>query len=119
MEDICLRSMRCPVYRRLEANSGLDKGLGKSSGDAKGKSIRVIPEMQNTDALEDGGSASSSVEAPVMGVEPRGRHGYMGILVNWETRRNYRISPERGYFARKQLYRHEEPCDGRLSSTVP
>jgi hypothetical protein len=43
--------------------------LGKSSDDAKGNAIRVIPKMRNTDALEDGGSASSSVEAPVMGVE--------------------------------------------------
>ena len=52
--------------------------LGKSSGDAKGKAIRGTPEMRNTNALEDDGSASSSVEAPVMGVEPRGRHSQTG-----------------------------------------
>ena len=42
--------------------------------------------MRNTDALEDGGSACSSVEAPAMGVEPRGRHsktgGHYGQLRN-------------------------------------
>ena len=62
------------MYRWRESDSGSDRELGKSSGDIKGKAIRVIPEMQNTDAPEDVGSASSSVEAPVMGVEPRGRH---------------------------------------------
>jgi len=53
--------------------------------------------MRNTDALEDGGSASSSVEAPVMGVEPRGRHsktgGHYGQLSNQEEPP---LSPERG-----------------------
>ena len=34
--------------------------------------------MRNTDVFEDDGSTSSSVEAPVMGGEPSGRHGYMG-----------------------------------------
>ena len=75
MEGACLWSMRCPVYRWLESDLGSGTELGKSSGDAKEKAIRVIPEMRNTDALGDGGSASSSVEAPVMGVEQRGRHG--------------------------------------------
>ena len=63
--------MRCPVYRWLESDLGSGMELGKSSGDAKGKSIRVIPEMRNTDAPEDGGSTCNSVKAPVTGVEPR------------------------------------------------
>ena len=48
---------------------------GKSPNDAKGKSYKLEGEMRNTDAFGDGGSVSSSVEASVMGVEPRGRHG--------------------------------------------
>ena len=71
--------------------------LGKSPGDAKGKAISVNREMRNTDALEDGGSASSSVEAPVMGVERRGRHsqtgGHYGQLRNKDEPP---LSPERG-----------------------
>jgi hypothetical protein len=85
------------VYRWRESDSGLGPELGKSSGDAKGKAIRGNPEMRNTDALEDGGSASSSVEAPVMGVEPRGRHsktgGHYGQLSNQEEPP---LSPEKG-----------------------
>ena len=93
----CLLAMWCPVYMWREPNSGSDMKLGKSSSDAKGKVIRVIPEMRNTDALEDGGSASSSAEAPVTGVEPRGRHsktgGHYGQLRNQEEPP---LSPERG-----------------------
>ena len=85
------------MYRWRESDSSLGTELGKSSGDAKGKAIRGIPEMRNTDALEDGCSASSSVEAPVMGVEPRGRHsktgGHYGQLRNQEEPP---LSPERG-----------------------
>jgi hypothetical protein len=85
------------VYRWRESDSGLDMELGKSSGDGKGKAIRGNPEMRNTDALEDGGSARSSVEAPVMGVEPRGRHSktgeHYGQLRNQEEPP---LSPERG-----------------------
>ena len=72
MEGGCLWSMRCPVYRWLESDLGSGTELGKSSGDAKEKAIRVIPEMRNTDALEDGGSPYRSVEAAVMAVEQRG-----------------------------------------------
>src|ERR1017187_9979991 len=60
------------------AGSGSGAKLGKSSNNAKGKAISVNHEMRNTDVFEDGGSTSSSVEAPVTGVEPSGRHGYMG-----------------------------------------
>jgi hypothetical protein len=71
--------------------------LGKSSGDAKGKAIRGIPEMRNTNALEDGGSASSSVEASVMGVEPRGRQSKTGELYGQlRNQEEPPLSPERG-----------------------
>jgi hypothetical protein len=93
--------------------------LGKSSGDAKRKAIRGNPEMQNTDALGDGGSASSSVEAPVMGVEPRGRHsktgGHYGQLRNQEEPP---LSPERGPFAKRLSDRYEAPYEARVSRTV-
>ena len=75
------------MYRWRESDSGLGTELGKSSGDAKGKAIRGNPEMRNTAALEDGGSASSSVEAPAMGVEPRGRHSQTGWAL-WSTEKS-------------------------------
>jgi hypothetical protein len=75
MEGACLWSMRCPVYRWRESDLGSVTEHGKSSGNAKGKAISGNREVQNTDELEDDGSASISVEAPVMGVESRGRHG--------------------------------------------
>jgi len=102
MAGACLWAVRCPVYKQRESDSGLGRELGKSSGDAKGKAIRVIPEMRNTDALEDGGSTHSSVEAPVIGVEPRGRHsktgGYYGQLGNQEEPP---LSPERDCLCEK------------------
>jgi hypothetical protein len=64
--------MRCPVYKWREADSGSGREHGKSSSDVKGKAISVNHEMQNTDALEDVGSSSSSDEALVMSVERRG-----------------------------------------------
>ena len=45
---------------------------GKSSSDAKRKPISANHEKGNIDALEDGGSSCSSVEAFVMDVERRG-----------------------------------------------
>ena len=75
MARTCLQAMRCPVFRQRESDSGSGMELGKSPGDAKGKAISEDREVRNTDAFGDDGSASSSVEAPVMGVEPRGRHG--------------------------------------------
>jgi hypothetical protein len=74
MESACLLTMRCPVWRWREPYSGSDREHGKSSSDAKGKAISVNHEMQNTDAFEDDGSSSSSVEASVMDGERRGRH---------------------------------------------
>jgi len=93
--------------------------LGKSSGDAKGKSIRVIPEMRNTDAPEDGGSTCNSVEAPVTGVEPRGRHsktgGHHGQLRNQEEPQPLRKGIA---FAKGQSDRYEAPYEARVSRTV-
>ena len=54
--------------------------------------------MQNTDAFEDDGSSSSSVEASVMDGGEGDDIAKWGILVNWETRRNRMISTERGCF---------------------
>jgi hypothetical protein len=69
---ICLLVKWDPAYRWQESASGSNKELGKSSSDVKGKAISVNREMRNTDALEDGGSPYSSVEAAVMAVEQRG-----------------------------------------------
>ena len=73
MEGACLWSVRCPVYRWRESDSGLGIELGNSSHDAKGNSIRGRTSKGDiTDACEEDGLSRSSVEAPVIGVERRG-----------------------------------------------
>jgi hypothetical protein len=37
MEDTCLLSMRCPVYRERDSNPGFRTELENLDGDAKGK----------------------------------------------------------------------------------
>ena len=73
MEGACLWSMRCPVFRWRESDSGLGIELGNSSHDAKGNSIRGRTSKGDiTDACEEDGSSRRSVEASVMDVEQRG-----------------------------------------------
>ena len=70
MEGACLLSMRCPVFRWRDSDSGLGIELGNSSHDAKENSIRGSTSKGDiTDACEEDGLSRSSVEAPVMGVD--------------------------------------------------
>jgi hypothetical protein len=43
MGSACLLTMRCPVYRWLESNLGLNMELGNSSGDVKRKLYKWNP----------------------------------------------------------------------------
>ncbi len=56
MEETCLLSMRCPVYRWRDSNPGSDMELGNSACDAKGKPYKcetrrgkVLMRMQGAD----------------------------------------------------------------------
>src|ERR1035438_27512 len=76
------------------------------------------PRRRNIDAPEDGGSSCSSVEVPVMGMEPRGRHSKRGDSGQLVYQDEPFISTERGPFARKHPYRYEKPSEARISSSV-
>jgi len=67
---------RQPVYRRHDLGSGFAMEPGNLSVDVKGKRRVGNTTSANTEAIDRGGVARSSDEAPVMGVERRG-HGVL------------------------------------------
>jgi hypothetical protein len=81
--------------------------LENLDNDVKGKGTRTTILGRNTDALSRGGLARSSNEVHVMGME----------------RRSKRIIEDSGQPGNREdlvgLYVFEEPCDMRVSSTVP
>jgi hypothetical protein len=69
MAGAYLLAMWCPVYRWRDSGLGLGSELENSSCNAKGKPYKW---ETRRGVREEGGSSSSSDEAPVMGVERRG-----------------------------------------------
>lgn len=78
----CMLLWRCPVYRwrELVVGAGMEQeNLSSRYGGRKVARGRTASgghrERASTDARHRGGPARSSVEGPVMGLEPRGRAG--------------------------------------------
>lgn len=72
LEETCLLTKRQPVQRRHDLDTGVNTEQENLSIDDKGKKQAFKSVRMNTDAIDRGGAARSSVEASVMGVERRG-----------------------------------------------
>lgn len=71
-DEACLRTPWQPVYRRHDLNTGFSTERENLVPDVKGNDKWLSTTRKNTDAGARDGAASSSDEAPVMGVERRG-----------------------------------------------
>ena len=64
MEDTCLLTMRCPVYRRRDSNSGFRAELENLVSSVQGKrDKRKNREAESTDGPASGGLLRSTDEA--------------------------------------------------------
>lgn len=71
--ETCLRPERQPVYRRHDLWTGFSTERGNLSFRCEGYEAQIILGLIKPNAEYRGGATRSSDEAPVMGVERRGR----------------------------------------------